>query len=600
VRPGSGEAVVRQERHGDVAVLVLAHPPVNALSNALRAGLDAALAATIADPSVRAIVLRGEGRGFCAGADISEFGAPRTALRLGDLCRTIEASPKPVIAAIHGMALGGGLELALAAHYRLAGEGAVLGLPEVNLGLLPGAGGTQRLPRLLGAKEALRLMLSGVPMPAPEAARLGLVDRLVEGNLTETAIAFAAGRPPPRPTGARRDGMADARAYLAAVAEARAAQAGNRLPAPGRIVDLVEAALLFPLDRGLVTEETAFAELLATPEAAALRHAFFAERRAQQLPAALAAAKLPDLASLGLWGSGGGEVADLACQALAAGLRVVLAAPDRDALVALVSAVAQRQEADVTAGRMTPEARDADWARLLTATGPEALSGADLVLTADGAPDLPAAQARRLTVAPLGAAGPGAAVAITAAPGVAGLAELGLGPEARSGVALALVALARRLNWRLVPVGPGGPVELGLRLALGAALAHLASQGIAAPLVSEALARWLRPRPAPPGAGLTPAIERHVIDTCLLALAAEGARMLQDGRAPRPATLDAIAMLAGLVPRWAGGPMFQADQRGLLVLRRDLRALAEAEPVFQPCDLLDRLLADGQRLSSLN
>lgn len=594
----AAEKVIRQERLGDVAVLVLANPPVNALSNALRDGLHQALQAAIADPGVRAIVLRGEGRGFCAGADIGEFGKPRTALRLGDLCLEIEASPKPVIAAIHGMALGGGLELALAAHYRVAGEGAVLGLPEVNLGILPGAGGTQRLPRLLGARDALRMMLTGAPIQAAEALRLGLIDRLADKGVTEAALALAGEVTAPRPTGARREGMADAKAYLAGVAEARAAQQGNRLPAPGKITDLVEAALIFPLAQGLVAEETAFGELVTTAEAAGLRHAFFVERRALQLPPALASAAPPVVDSLGLWGAGD-EMADLACQALAAGMRVTLATPDREGLVATASAIAARQEADVAAGRMTAEARDADWARLETVLGLDALGAVDLALRGTDAPPPGMGQLGRLGMVPIGAAGPEAPEAITIGAGRSGLAELGLARGARAEVALALVALAKRLNWRLVPVGPGGPVELGLRLALAEALSSLAAEGVDLDRSTEALGRWLRPR-RPAGPTEAPGLEERVVFTCLCALAAEGARMVEDGRAPRPATVDAIALFAGLVPRWEGGPMFQADLRGALVLRRDLMALAETSEIFRPAALFDRMVADGLSFASLN
>lgn len=596
MQAGTAEMVIRRERLGDVAVLVLANPPVNALSNALRAGLLAALQAAIAEPGVRAIVLTGEGRGFCAGADIGEFGKPRLAPRLGDLCLAIEASPKPVIAAIHGMALGGGLELALAAHYRLASPEAVLGLPEVNLGLVPGAGGTQRLPRILGAGEALRMMLTGAPIRAAEALKLGLLDRVAEGDILEAALALAAEVTGPRPTAARRDGLADARAHMAAVAEARAAQQGNRLPAPGKIIDLVEAALVFPLAQGLVAEETAFAELVSTPEAAGLRHAFFVERRALQLPADLARESLPAIETLGLWG-GEGDAAELACQALATGMKVRLAAPDRDGLVAAASAIAARQEADVAAGRMTAEARDADWARLTTAIGPEALAGADLVL--HGAEAL-AFAASAPGMALIGAASTESSVAITIASGKAAVSELGLAPGADSGVALVLVALAKRLGWRLVPVGPGGPVELGLRLALAEALTCLAADGIDLDQATEALARWLRPRQQAPQDQAHARRDGKVVATCLAALAAEGARMIEEGRVPRPATVDAIALFIGLVPRWEGGPMFQADQRGALVLRQDLMALAEKGAVFRPAALFDRLVADGLGFAALN
>lgn len=596
MQAGAGDGVIRQEREGDVAVIVMTNPPVNALSNALRSALAQALADAIADTAVRAIVIRGEGRGFCAGADITEFGKPRTALRLGELCLAIEASPKPVIAAIHGMALGGGMELALAAHYRIAEEAAVMGLPEVNLGLLPGAGGTQRLPRLVGAEVALRIMLTGVPIAASEASGLGLVDRVVGKGLAEAALQLAAEVQAPRPTGERRDGFRDARAYMAAIARTRAGEATNRLPAPGRIIDLVEQALIFPLPQGLVAEETAFAELLATPEAAGLRHAFFAEGRAQKLPASIAGASLPRIATLGLWG-GGDEAVEVTLQALAAGMRVILAAPDREGPTALVEGVARRQEMAVQEGRLAGETRDADWARLSLGIGAETLAGCDLVLVGPGM-DWP--QVMGPPVAGLGAAGPEVAAAITVAAGRSGLAELGHGPDASPEVLLQLAALARRLNWRLVPVGPGGPVELGLRLALAQALEHLATQGIGLDLATEALAAWLRPRRPVQPQPQVQAVQARVVGTALAALAAEGARMLEDGRVARPATVDAVAMMAGLVPRWEGGPMFQADRRGLLVLRHDLMGLAEQAPVFLPCELIDGLIADGKTFASLN
>ena len=590
---------VRVERVGAVMVLVMANPPVNALSEGVRSGLAEGLAAGLADPTVTAIVLRGEGRGFCAGADIAEFGKPRKGVRLGDLCLAIEASPKPVIAAIHGMALGGGMELALAAHYRVANEAAVLGLPEVNLGILPGAGGTQRLPRIVGAKEALQMMLTGMPITAREAAGLGLVDRVVTSGLTEAALAMASEVPTPRPTGERRRGLKNARDYLAAVAEARAGQGGNRLPAPARIVDCVEAALLFPLAQGLETEAAAFADLVETSEAAGLRHAFFAERRAMQLPAAVTATGLEPIASLAIWTMGDG-VADLATQALGAGVRVVLADPDRGALVTAMEAIALRQEVEVEAGRMSPEARDADWARLVSSTSSEALEGVDLVLCTAAAPALPKVGGA-LCQAALGQAGQGAPAGLTVPQVQGGLAELGMAAGAEPLVLARLAALARRLKWRLVPVGPGGPVELGLRQALARAMDFLADEGISDLAATAALARWVQPKPGSlPVPAATLAQQSRVIAVCLDALAAEGARMLQDGRARRPLEVDAISIMSGIVPRWEGGPMFKADQRGLLVLRRDLIALAEASPVFLPPELMDDLIAEGLTFASLN
>ena len=228
---------VRQTRNGAVMILSIDAPPVNALGASVRAGLAEGLAAALADPSVGAIVLCAVGSSFSAGADIREFGrpAPLGVPGLPELCNRIEASGKAVVAAIQGAALGGGLELALAAHVRLAGPRARLGLPEVALGLLPGAGGTQRTPRLTGAGPSLHLMLSGKPVSAQEALAMGLVDAVVE-DLEQTAVALgadlAAERRAPVRTRDRQDGMQDVARYQADVAAARASVPG-RLPAPG-------------------------------------------------------------------------------------------------------------------------------------------------------------------------------------------------------------------------------------------------------------------------------------------------------------------------------------------------------------------------------
>nr|MCU0912360.1 enoyl-CoA hydratase/isomerase family protein [Paracoccaceae bacterium] len=281
--------VVRRTRVGRVCVVTIDNPPVNALSAAVRRGLGQALAVAEADPGVAAVVLAAEGRTFPAGADITEFGRPPEAPILPDLCNRIEAFPKPVVACLNGTALGGGFELALAAHWRLAAEGARIGLPEVKLGLLPGAGGTVRTPRLAGAEAALDLMLTGRLVPAVQARDMGLVDAVLAGaDPLAGAVEFAADLAErgiaPRPTRAARTGLAGAPAYLAAVEAARTRTAGSRVPSERRIVDCVEAALLLPFDQALAVERDAFLDCLDTPEARALRHAFLAERRAGKVP----------------------------------------------------------------------------------------------------------------------------------------------------------------------------------------------------------------------------------------------------------------------------------------------------------------------------
>jgi 3-hydroxyacyl-CoA dehydrogenase len=374
---------VRQERAGDVTVLVIDHPPVNALGHAVRAGLAAGMHDALQDPSVAAIVIRAGGRTFPAGADIAEFGKPPQPPLLPDLCNAIEASPKPVIAAIHGTALGGGFELALAAHYRVALASAKVGLPEVTLGILPGAGGTQRTPRIVGATAALDLMISGKPISAARARDLGLIDAVVEDDLATAALALARvvldERRGPRPTRDRAEGLADPAAYHAAIAAARARHANDRLPAPRRIVDCVEAALLLPFAQGLAFERAAFEELVATPEAAGLRHAFFAERRAARFPEAGATPR--PVAHLGIAGAGL-MGAGIAYAALASGLTVTLLDRDQAALARGLERVATLMERAVAQGRTTAAQREADWARLDGALEVGGLAGCDLVIEA--------------------------------------------------------------------------------------------------------------------------------------------------------------------------------------------------------------------------
>jgi 3-hydroxyacyl-CoA dehydrogenase len=592
-------AGVRVDRVGDVVILVIAHPPVNALSDQVRRALAEGLQAAQDDPDIIAVVLRGEGKCFSAGADIAEFGKGKPVLRLGDLCLRIENCRLPVIAALHGVALGGGMELALAAHYRIAEATATMGLPEVNLGLLPGAGGTQRLPRLVGAAEALRMMLGGGAIGAPEALALGLVDRVVETALTEAAVEMALEGLVPRRTGDRRTGFKDMVGYQAAVRAARVAEKGNRLPAPSRIIDCVEAAAVLTLQQGLDAEAVAFGDLVGTPEAAGLRHAFFVERRAALPPPAVAAKGVAPITTVGILGTDD-QATDLAFQVLTAGLRVVLTGRDRDAVVMALERIALRQEQAVVAGTLTEDARDADWARIVTSLSVEALAGVDLVVTSDEVTDLPDG-VDGLILAGLGVAREGGhPVAITVPSGRSGLAELSMTEASPPEAVARVLALARRLGWRVVFAGPGGPVELGLRQALAGAVAHLEAEGAARAEITAALASYGI------GAGATsflPEMPRggaRLVACCLAAMAAEGARMLQRGQARRPLEIDAVALLSGLMPRWTGGPMFQADERGMLVFRQDLLTLAERSALFLPAELIDDLIAEGQSFASLN
>lgn len=373
-------------RYDDILVVTIDHPPVNALSAAVRGDLAAAVRDAQADPQVRAILLMGAGKNFIAGADIREFGKPPQPPILPDVCNQIEASAKLVVAALHGAALGGGLEVALAAHYRVALAGAKLGLPEVNLGLLPGAGGTQRAPRLMGAQAALDLMLTGKHLSAGAALEAGLVDALssetdpLDAGLAYTRQLLAIGAGPRR----TRDGgaLTDRTAALAQVEAAaeRVARTTRGLYSPGKIVEAVRAAIEQPFEDGLRTERALFLQCLDSPQRAGLVHAFFAERDTAKMPGQQAA-RPRRLERIGIVG-GGTMGAGIAVSALDAGFPVTMVEQDDAALERGRGRVAQVYELLVKKGRISTDERDARMARYTGSTRYDALDDADLIIEA--------------------------------------------------------------------------------------------------------------------------------------------------------------------------------------------------------------------------
>ncbi|HET9959446.1 MAG TPA: enoyl-CoA hydratase-related protein, partial [Polyangiaceae bacterium] len=278
--------LVTVTQHDGIAVVTLDNPPVNALSHATRLALLSALKERFEASGVEALVIACEGRTFIAGADIREFGKPPLAPDLPELVEFLDGAPVPTIAAIHGTALGGGLELALACDFRVATENAKLGLPEVALGILPGAGGTQRLPRLIGIRAALEMIVSGIPISATEARRKGLVDECVAGDVKELAIAFArrvlAERRPRRRVSSLTVASEDLGAF-----EDYARISAERWPgflAPSRCIEAIRAAGERPFNEGLRRERELFRELVASVESKAQRHVFFGEREVAKLP----------------------------------------------------------------------------------------------------------------------------------------------------------------------------------------------------------------------------------------------------------------------------------------------------------------------------
>ncbi|MCZ6507460.1 MAG: enoyl-CoA hydratase-related protein, partial [Acidobacteria bacterium] len=282
--------MVSLEERGEVALLVVDNPPVNALSHGVRIGLYEGMKRIAADDSIRAAVLWCRGRTFIAGADIREFGRPREDPQTNEIRSLMESSTKPMVAAIHGTALGGGLETAMACHYRVAVEDARLGLPEVKIGILPGGGGTQRLPRIVGVKKALEMITGGEPIGAREALDSGLIDEIVEGELSAAAVAFAqravAEGWPLKRVRDLADKVAEARAEPGIFDDhrRRIARKTRGFRAPENCIRAIEAAVSLPFEEGLRREQELSAELVNGEQAKAQRYYFFAERAAQKIP----------------------------------------------------------------------------------------------------------------------------------------------------------------------------------------------------------------------------------------------------------------------------------------------------------------------------
>jgi len=374
--------VVNYVVDGTIGVISVDNPPVNALSQPVRQGLLDAISAAQTDTS-EAVVIICEGRTFIAGADITEFGKPAVEPMLDVLLNTIEASTKPVVAAIHGTALGGGLETALAAHYRCAVASAKVGLPEVKLGLLPGAGGTQRTPRLIGVQAALDLITSGEPISAPQALELGLIDKIVDGDLTESAIAWArhllkegAGprKSSEQPVPAFDTGIFDK--YRAVLAKRARGQV-----APQNIVTCVEAATKRSFEEGLKVERALFSECMQSPQSAAMRHLFFAERQAAKIDDLPKHTPLRTIDSVGIIGGGtmGGGIA--MCFANA-GIPVTLIEVNDDALERGLSIVEKNYAASVKRGKLTDDRATKCRTLITGSTDYASLADADLVIEA--------------------------------------------------------------------------------------------------------------------------------------------------------------------------------------------------------------------------
>jgi 3-hydroxyacyl-CoA dehydrogenase len=378
---------------GSVAVITLDNPPVNGLGFATRSGVAAGVDKAVADPSIVAVVITGGGKAFSGGADIKEFGSPKALAEpnLLSLIKLLEDCPKPVVAAVNGTCMGGGLELALGCHYRLAAPGVDVALPEVKIGLIPGAGGTQRLPRVLGVETALNIIVSGDPVKSDLLASLPgqkLFDQIVADNLVDAACTFAATKaaehkaagtalPRVRDLKVRHD---NADAYFAFARNTVKAMAKN-FPAPAKCVDAVQASVTKKFDDGMLLEREIFIGLMMTPECKALRHAFFGERAASKIPDVpedTPQRAVKKVAVIGAGTMGGG----ISMNFLNAGIPVMMLEMKQEALDRGVATIRKNYDAQVKKGKLKQDKLDARMALLSTTLNYADIADADMVIEA--------------------------------------------------------------------------------------------------------------------------------------------------------------------------------------------------------------------------
>lgn len=622
-------SLVTLTQHGAVAVVALDNPPVNALSHALRSALSETLARAFSDASIRAVVIWCEGRTFVAGADIREFGMTPLSPDVPEVIEFIASAEKPVVAALHGTALGGGLELALACHFRVAVASAKVGLPEVTLGLLPGAGGTQRLPRLVGVGAALDLIVNGTLISASKAHAIGLVDAIVEDPLREHATAFAERvsaeqRPLRRASelGAALDVPGQLEAFEAAVA-----RKNRGFLAPFRCIEAIRAAVELPFRAGLARERELFVELMASPQSKAQRHAFFAEREVTKPPAsdAASARKVQSVAVVGdgtraraiaAWfaearlavtlraasdDDGDQEAAadpvndaDLVIEAMADRLTARRSDLVRVAAVAKPGAILATTVAcadiDVVAA-CTRRPQDVIGMHFHGATTPRVIEN---VRARDTAPEVSAAAmqlGKMLGKIPVLVRGPvGSRMFSEYLREALFLLEEGalpeqvdrvlydfgfeMGPFARSDESGLDIEWQHR-KVRFDSLDPRARAcnlldricEQGrFGVKAGAGFYRYDASGNATP--DPAIEALLALHSSERGIQRRAISDREILDRCLFALINEGATVLEEGLAHRPLEIDVIWMHGYSFPVYRGGPMYYADQLGLAGLQQ--------------------------------
>ena len=691
---------VQYRLQDNIAVIRIDKPPVNALSQAVRQGIADGLQTAVKDDAT-AVLIVCAGKTFIAGADITEFGKPPQPPSLPEVIAAIESHPQPVIAALHGNALGGGLEVALAAHYRCAHPGTRLGLPEVNLGLIPGAGGTQRLPRLVGVEAAMDMILSGKPISAEQALELGLVDVVVEQDPETAGLAFAKTlleeNVGPRPTGAAEVADIPDAGYFEAQRKRVASRFRGQI-APGFIVDLLELSTQLPVDEGQAEERKRFVECRNSPQSAALRHVFFAERatgKVPGIPADLAARPVAQVAVIGAGTMGGGIAMNFA----QAGIAVTLVETSQEALDRGLGLVRKNYEMSQKRGRFTAE-QVATFVSMITGTTDYAdISSVDVVVEAvfenlavkkevfaklDAvckADCILATNTSYLDINAIAAATKRPEQVIGAhffsPANVMKLLEVVRAEKTADDVIVTFMKLAKTIgkipvlvgvchgfvgnrmlkgygrqaqllllegatpeqvdnamqNWGMamgpLAVGDLAGLDIGYRSRRDQGIESRSQMETALPDTLVEMERLgqksgagyyrydpdTRKRQADPEVieltrtlaekwGITQRAisDEEIVDRLSLALANEGAAIVDEGIASRPSDVDVVYLNGYGFPKWRGGPLFYADSLGLETVLKKLQTLREqtADPSWDPAPLLTRLVQEGKTLASLN
>src|SRR6266849_1498050 len=640
------DAVLRSTQ-GRIGILTINNPPVNALAAAVRSGIKEGVEAFGKDANIDAVVLIGGGRTFIAGADIREFGKPPKGANLNDVIATMENCPKIVVAALHGTPLGGGLETALGAHYRVALASTRVGLPEVHLGLLPGAGGTQRLPRLTGAKYALDAIISGRHIPAPEAKSKGIIDAIVEGDLLAGAVTHAqmlVAQNAPR----RR--VRDLNATLESPdlfqeTEKAIARRARGFKAPWNIIKCVQAAVELPFNEGMKRERELFVELLTSQESAAQRYYFFAEREAAKVLDVPADTPQREIKTAGIVGAGtmGGGIA---MNFANAGIPVTLLEVKQEALDRGVATIRKNYESSAKKGKLT-SAQVEERMRLVRPTLSYAdLAQADIVVEAVFE-DMGVKEGVFRTLDEV--MKPGAILATnTSTLDVNRIAGFTRRPQDVIGThffspahvmkLLEEGALPRQVDaalekWGLA-MGPfrmadlaGNDVGWLIRKRRYVEKPHVKYPRLADRVCElgrfgqKTGAGWYRYEAGKRDAIPDPAVEElvagyskelgvqrrkvsdeEIVERCIYALANEGARILEEGIALRASDIDVIYLTGYGFPPFRGGPMFAADTAGLYNVVRSMKRFAanpHGDPGFwTPAPLLAKLAAEGKTFTA--